>query len=270
VSDIAHPTTADFPKEDFPNRSLGMILAAIRKMMPIYILLAIIGLIPLIVVGWSTPSGAARVVGVGAMVGAAAYIAGALIGFLFGIPRVLQRGVEPSHDADGASRSGYLVNTNLEQISDWLTKILVGVGLTQLPAIADACGRLIAAVADGMGSDPAMTSLAGAVLTYFLGAGFLQTYFIARTTLTLSFRLSDAELSPAEVVDIRNLMRSTDEAASQRGQHLTEEPAREVQGSQQGTGGPAEDLKRPTDIESNTPDSVHVHEERLPRQSRRG
>jgi hypothetical protein len=97
-----------------------MILAAIRKMAPIYILLAIIGVLPLIVVGWSTPSGAARVVGVGAMVGAAAYIAGALIGFLFGIPRVLQRGVEPSHDADGASRSGYLVNTNLEQISDWL------------------------------------------------------------------------------------------------------------------------------------------------------
>jgi hypothetical protein len=259
VSDIAHPTT-----EDFPNRSLSMLLAAMWKMAPVYIVLSIVGLIPLIVVGRSTPSGVARVAGVGAMVGAAAFIAGSLIGFLFGIPRVLQTGAETSHDADGAPRSGYQVNTNLEQISDWLTKILVGVGLTQLPAIADACGRLIAAVADGMGDSPAMTSLAGAVLIFFFGAGFLETYYISRTTLTTSFRLSDAELS-----HFRDRMRSTEEA-SQRTQHLTEELAREVQGLQRGTGGPVEDLKRPPEIHSTTPDPVHVHEEPSPRQSHRG
>jgi hypothetical protein len=259
VSDIAHPTT-----EDFPNRSLSMLMAAMRKLTPFYILTAIVGLVPLIVVGWSTPSGAARVAGVGAMVGAAAFTAGALTGFLFGIPRALQTGAEPPYDADGAPRSGYQVNTNLEQISDWLTKILVGVGLTQLPAIADACGRLIAAVADGMGDSPEMTSLAGAVLIFFFGSGFLETYFVSRTTLTTSFRLSDAELS-----HFRDRMRSTEEA-SQHAQHLTEELAREVQRLQQGTGAPVEDLKRPPEIHSTNPDPVHVHEEHLPRQSHRG
>lgn len=236
MSDIAHPSTEDL------NRSLSLLLAAMWKLAPFYIVVAIVGLIPLIVVGWSAPSGLARVAGVGAMVGAAAFIAGGLIGFLFGIPRVLQTAAEPSHDADGARRSGYQGNTNLEQISDWLTKILVGVGLTQLPAIADACGRLIAAVADGMG-DPAMASLAGAVLIYFFGAGFLQTYFISRTTLLMSFTLSDVGLSPSELSHFRDLVRSTE--ASQRAQHQTEELARETQGLQESTGGPVEDLKRP-------------------------
>jgi hypothetical protein len=255
VSNIAHPT------DDFANRSLSMFLAALWKLAPFYVLLAIVGLIPLIVVGRSTPSGAARLVGVGAMVGAAAFTVGALTGFLFGIPRALQMGAEPSYDADGAPRSGYQVNTNLEQISDWLTKILVGVGLTQLPAIADACGRLIAAVADGMGTNP---TLAGAVLIYFFGAGFLHSYYMARTALTTSFRLSDAELS-----HLRDRMRSTEEA-SQHAQQRTEELAHEVQGLQQGTGGPVEDTKRPPEIHSTTPDPAHVHEEHLPRQSHRG
>jgi hypothetical protein len=109
-----------------------------------------------------------------------------------------------------------------------------------------------------------MTSLAGAVLIYFFGSGFLQTYFIARTTFTTSFRLSDAELS-----HLRDRMRSTEEA-SQHAQHLTEELAREIHGLQQGTGGPVDDLKRPPEIHSTTPDPVHVHEEPLPRQSHQG
>ena len=59
------------------------------------------------------------------MLSAAALIAGGFFGFLFGIPRYLATPgpmqVQP--------------NTNLEQISDWLTKVLVGVGLTQIGKI---------------------------------------------------------------------------------------------------------------------------------------
>ena len=51
-----------------------------------------------------------------------AFSLGGVLGFLFGIPRTSEaaatRGVELQH----------LPNTNLEQISDWLTKVLIGVG----------------------------------------------------------------------------------------------------------------------------------------------
>jgi uncharacterized integral membrane protein len=73
------------------------------------------------------------------LVAAAAGAVGVLLGFLFGIPRSLQQETvsadrpKPLADAGQSVRT----NTNLEQISDWLTKIIVGVGLTQAGAIAD-------------------------------------------------------------------------------------------------------------------------------------
>src|SRR5258708_2722865 len=69
---------------------------------------------------------------IGLLVAGAALAAGILIGFLFGIPRTLQR--EGTNGAAGANSTAeaYGVNTTLEQISDWLTKIIVGVGLLPL------------------------------------------------------------------------------------------------------------------------------------------
>ena len=72
---------------------------------------------------------------------------GGIIGFLFGIPRVLQdinaptimpKNNEEDKDSANTSKSSYRmqVNTNLEQISDWLTKIIVGVGLIELRRFA--------------------------------------------------------------------------------------------------------------------------------------
>ena len=68
------------------------------------------------------------------MIAGATQMLGSLVGFLFGIPRTLQETREENHPISNNTRK-YLVNTNLEQISDWLTKILVGVGLTQVTAI---------------------------------------------------------------------------------------------------------------------------------------
>lgn len=57
--------------------------------------------------------------------------AGFLLGFLFGIPRVLQADAarQPGKDS-GLPSDEYTqrVNTSLEQISDWLTKIILGLG----------------------------------------------------------------------------------------------------------------------------------------------
>ncbi len=77
--------------------------------------------------------------GTALLVAATAMASGALLGFLFGIPRSLQA----DRDATREDSAPLSQNTNLEQISDWLTKILVGVGLVQFGAIGSAAGRLI-------------------------------------------------------------------------------------------------------------------------------
>jgi hypothetical protein len=72
------------------------------------------------------------------------FAAAFVFGFLFGIPKVLQTASKtagsdlketgsPNVSSTGSGKSLLLkVNTNLEEISDWLTKILVGATLTQL------------------------------------------------------------------------------------------------------------------------------------------
>ena len=88
------------------------------------------------------------------LMGGAALVGG-VVGLLFGIPKsVSDPAVAPippkldtvagdSDAPDTRARSSYAVNTNLEQISDWLTKIMVGVGLTQVGAHSDSIYRAI-------------------------------------------------------------------------------------------------------------------------------
>ena len=63
--------------------------------------------------------------------------AGGFTGFLFGIPRTITApGPNPS---TGVTQ--FQGNTNLEQVSDWLTKIIVGVGLVQIGRIIPALSK---------------------------------------------------------------------------------------------------------------------------------
>src|SRR5262245_47375529 len=125
------------------------------------------------------------------LAGSSAFVGGTL-GFLFGIPRTLQQeGGSPATDAGvttadpGAAgrRIDYRVNTNLEQISDWLTKILVGVGLTQIPAIRDGVVSITAFAARGLGPQSQSQVFAFALLSYFAVLGFLFGYLWTRLFL---------------------------------------------------------------------------------------
>jgi len=62
---------------------------------------------------------------VGLFLAGASTVAGSLVGFLFGVPQYRR----PDHSSTRNANSTTTPNTNLEQISDWLTKIIVGVGL---------------------------------------------------------------------------------------------------------------------------------------------
>jgi hypothetical protein len=114
-------------------------------------------------------------------------------------------------------------NTNLEQISDWLTKILVGVSLTQIPAIGDAAGVLISEVAAGMtpslavGEDPPpeARSIAGGIIVYFLAIGFLMGFIVTRTSLPKIFAQADAEALHLRMAQARELSKRREGTAEQ-------------------------------------------------------
>jgi hypothetical protein len=123
------------------------------------------------------------------MAGAAAFLVGALAGFLFGIPRTLTGVPSPP---DGAGNGlDYQPNTNLEQISDWLTKILVGVGLVQIGQLRKGFRDLVRFVAPGLGDDAAARGFGSALLIYYLVGGFLAGYLVTRLKLAGAFAYAD-------------------------------------------------------------------------------
>jgi hypothetical protein len=123
---------------------------------------------------------------------------GALVGFLFGIPRVVQKsskapaangaaGGAGSSDGDGYRQQ---VNTNLEQISDWLTKIIVGIGLVELKNVP----KYLESVANYQQLCPGSehcAPVAGALTVYFAVLGFFSGYLLTRLFLSRAFAEAD-------------------------------------------------------------------------------
>lgn len=152
------------------------------------------------------------------LAGASAFVGGAL-GFLFGIPRTLQQeGESPSADANSAGaeagatarRIDYRVNTNLEQISDWLTKILVGVSLTQIAEIRDGLVSLTTFAAQGLGSQSHSQVFAFALLSYSAVLGFLFGYLWTRLFLAGALRVADQAAIGTLVAEVQKVTKKAE------------------------------------------------------------
>lgn len=154
----------------------------------------LIGLISVVVYATTTQANGNNfitVASVGILLsGASAFIGGAL-GFLFGIPRTLQQEDEKPSTKQNSQGTEYRANTNLEQISDWLTKILVGVSLTQIPSIHTGLMSLTAFIAKGLGSQTHGQVFALALLSYSAVLGFLFGYLWTRLFLASALREAD-------------------------------------------------------------------------------
>lgn len=140
--------------------------------------------------------------------GSAALITGVFVGFLFGIPRYaaqtsgpLVRQVTGARQA-GATASSELVqvsspvysnNTNLEQVSDWLTKTLLGVALTQLSDIRHHLVTVATRLLPDASCTPNGPAFAACLLVFFFGCGFFFGYLM--TALKLGKALNDAQES---------------------------------------------------------------------------
>lgn len=126
--------------------------------------------------------------GVGLLVAGCAALVGGLIGFLFGLPRKIVA-TRPASETSGDE--SYDTNTNLEQISDWLTKILLGAGLTQADTIVRNIGGLAELAGKNLPYVSAEATIVLAEFVYFSVAGFLAFYLWTRVKITAAF--SDAE-----------------------------------------------------------------------------
>ncbi|NUT49611.1 MAG: hypothetical protein HOV94_20225 [Saccharothrix sp.] len=149
-----------------------------RRMLRVQVRLAVSVLAALALFAILTAIPATALLGTALLVAAAAMACGALIGFMFGIPRILE-----DRSQRGDVPTVLRPNTNLEQISDWLTKILVGVGLVQFSAIGDALGTLIDSIAVAFQPAAHATVLAGTLVVLPTVVGFLVSYIGARTWL---------------------------------------------------------------------------------------
>jgi tetratricopeptide (TPR) repeat protein len=123
---------------------------------------------------------------------------GSLLGFLFGIPRVLQTDAVVAPAAGVSPIARHLVNTNLEQVSDWITKILVGLGLVQLQQFPTKLVAYSKLLARGIGSGDEGAVFAGGIIVYFSVLGFLGGYLITRLFLSRVIVIADQMINPQD------------------------------------------------------------------------
>jgi hypothetical protein len=162
--------------------------------------------------GWTLPRGRwSGSVGLLGIMGAATAV-GSLLGFLFGLPRFefvkrdpktdRVKGVEPvvadtaARDvSDETTQPSYRPSTNLDEIADWLTKIIVGIGLTQLGNVGSALSSVASHVISPCTDCGYAQGFVSALIVYASIGGFLFTYMWTRLHYAAMAAEADLETS---------------------------------------------------------------------------
>jgi len=134
------------------------------------------------------------------LLAAAAGTLGGLLGFLFGVPPALQGN-------DGETRTA---NTNLEQISDWLTKILVGVSLTQLTEAPTYLWTYAGKLSPLFGTQSYAQPIALVIMISAAVLGFFAGYLLTRLFLSVALTRADHEAHRVILQAQENVLASLD------------------------------------------------------------
>lgn len=133
-------------------------------------------------------TGAFTIVGSGLFLAGASTLAGSILGFLFGVPKKQPDNSFRANSED--SKSGiekYQPNTNLEQISDWLTKIIVGVGLIEIRNVIAFFKEVGKFCGPAFGSSPSGEIIATSITIHYILIGFIQGFLLAYLWLPKAF-----------------------------------------------------------------------------------
>jgi hypothetical protein len=112
------------------------------------------------------------------MLAFSAFTTGNLLGLLFGIPKAVQAETDELRTSGGADPRNIAANNNLVQISDWLTKVLVGATLTQVTKLPVALEYFSVQYGREIGKPASVF-----ILTGFSATGFLSGYLFTRLVL---------------------------------------------------------------------------------------
>jgi hypothetical protein len=123
------------------------------------------------------------------MIAASSYTIGNILGFLFGIPKTIQHEKNPSK----TDNVDYQVNTSLEQISDWLTKMIVGAGLVELKDIKTSLVSISARIASDIGNERSQSIIIASIICFMI-IGFFVTYLSTRLYIADALADANAEL----------------------------------------------------------------------------
>jgi hypothetical protein len=178
------------------------------------------------IIGILVYTGFSSTFGVGLLAALGAVAVGLLIGLLFGVPKAVSSGqvrqsaeikqvadqtvvsaMPPGEQAalqqwkaasdaqqtGQAKTSSFAPSTNLAEVSDWLTKLLIGASLVSLSKLGPPVGRLIDSIAGGLSTGGSATGsakvVAGAILFGYVAMGFLDGYIL--TTVWYQRELDD-------------------------------------------------------------------------------
>jgi hypothetical protein len=130
------------------------------------------------------------------LISGASFFSGGLVGFLFGFPRT------PDLPENKSTVLKYQHNKNIEQISDWLIKMLIGIGLSQMykfpgliwyyaSRLTEGVSTLGTIPKDDVYSSPAPASC---LILFFLICGFIEGYLATRLLLPSKLVEVDKEL----------------------------------------------------------------------------
>lgn len=115
------------------------------------------------------------------LISGASFLSGVLLGFLFGFPRT-----SDESENSPAIKLRYRHNKNIEQISDWVIKMLIGIGLSQMTdfprLLWHYASRLTNSVSTN-GGPAGAASVAVCLILFFLVCGFIEGYLATRLIL---------------------------------------------------------------------------------------
>lgn len=122
--------------------------------------------------------------GCGILIAGASLSGGGFLGFIFGIPSILQ---------NPTAKIKY--NDNLIKISDWLTTIVVGVGLTQLYHVPTFFKSVGTSFETNFGGGDWARNVSISIIGYFFLLGFLMMYFWTKTDYSTIMKALDDDLN---------------------------------------------------------------------------
>ena len=139
--------------------------------------------------------------------------AGSILGFLFGIPHASGAASGSSTLASGPTAARSSPSTSLEQVSDWLTKIIIGVGLVELDKIEARLATLGTLISRAVGAGAGNTAVAQLFVVTFGALGFLAGYIWTR--VYYGGIQAKADVNMHDIQNVRDLAAQAQQSSEQ-------------------------------------------------------